>query len=75
VLLRSLFAVTFLSVIGCVYAQDNYELQVYGSDTVKKGNTMFELHSNYNLNGPSTPVNGVLPTRNALHETLEITHG
>ncbi len=36
---------------------------------------MVELHSNYNLNGPSRPDNRVLPTRNALHETLEITHG
>jgi hypothetical protein len=72
---RILFVIGILSVTGSVYAQDNYEIQVYGSDTVKKGNTMFELHSNYNLNGPAVPINRVLPTRDALHETLEITHG
>jgi hypothetical protein len=27
-------------------AQDNYEIQVYGSDTVEPGHTMVELHSN-----------------------------
>ena len=36
---------------------------------------MVELHSNYTFNGPTTVVNGVLPTNHALHETLEITHG
>jgi hypothetical protein len=56
-------------------AQDNYEIQVYGSDTVKAGSTMFELHSNYTFLGSKTKLDGVLPTQNALHETLEITHG
>ncbi len=36
---------------------------------------MVELHSNFNLNGPKTSSNGVLPTYRTLHETLEITHG
>jgi hypothetical protein len=56
-------------------AQDNYEIQVYGSETVKAGSTMFELHSNYTFKGTRTITDGVLPTQNALHETLEITHG
>jgi len=64
-----------LGVACLALGQDNYEIQVYGSDTVKKGTTMVELHSNYNLNGPSLTINRVLPTRNELHETLEITHG
>ena len=28
-------------------AQENYEIQVYPSETMPKGVTMFELHSNY----------------------------
>ena len=30
-----------------VQAQENYEIQVYPSETVPRGVTMFELHSNY----------------------------
>lgn len=56
-------------------AQDNYEIQVYGADTVEPGATMVELHSNYTLNGSTQMENGVLPTRHELHETVEITHG
>ena len=57
------------------HAQENYEIQVYGSETVKPGKTMVELHSNYTFNGSTTKQEGVLPTRHQLHETLEITHG
>jgi len=56
-------------------AQDNYEIQVYGSDTVPAGRTMVELHSNYTVDGEREVINGVLPSNHALHETLEITHG
>ncbi|MFS2187425.1 hypothetical protein ACCC92_12175 [Mucilaginibacter sp. Mucisp84] len=56
-------------------AQDNYEIQVYGSETVEKGKTMFELHSNYTLNGSKTVTSGELPTNHVVHETIEITHG
>ncbi len=56
-------------------AQDNYEIQVYGSETMPVGTTMFELHSNYALEGRREVEAGVLPTYHALHETLEITHG
>jgi hypothetical protein len=38
-------------------AQDNYEIQVYGSDTVAPKNTMLELHSNFTIDG-SEPVPG-----------------
>jgi hypothetical protein len=55
--------------------QDNYEIQVYGSQTMIKGNTMVELHSNYTFDGQKTIENGVLPTNNVFHETVEITHG
>ena len=56
-------------------AQDNYEIQVYGSETVKHRTTMVELHSNYIFGGTKLVENGVLPTHHILHETIEITHG
>jgi hypothetical protein len=56
-------------------AQDNYEIQVYGSQTVTKGSTMVELHSNYTFDGQKTTEGGVLPTNHVFHETIEITHG
>ena len=65
----------FAAVTATVHAQDNYEIQVYGSETMKKGHTMFELHSNYTIQGSEGFVNGMYPTKNAWHETLEITHG
>ena len=56
-------------------AQDNYEIQVYGSQTVQKKYTMVELHSNFTFDGSRKINNGVLPTNHILHETIEITHG
>ncbi len=59
-----------------VKAQDNYEIQVYGSETMDKGRTMVELHSNYTLSGSNAfGANGTLPTNHVEHETIEITHG
>jgi hypothetical protein len=58
-----------------VSAQDNYEIQVYGSETVDAGHTMVELHSNFTFNGSKTVIDGVLPTNHVEHETIEITHG
>jgi hypothetical protein len=70
----------FLLILGAVssaaaLAQGNYEIQVYGADTVPGGNTMFELHSNYTARGQQHLINGVAPTYHAEHETLEITQG
>ena len=62
-------------------AQDNYEIQVYGSETVAPKNTMLELHSNFTVDGskpvPGSPyaADGTYPTNHALHETIEITQG
>jgi hypothetical protein len=62
-------------------AQDNYEIQVYGSDTVAPKTTMLELHSNFTVEGtypaPGSQFTsqGVYPTNHAEHETLEITQG
>lgn len=56
-------------------AQDNYEIQVYGSDIVETGHTMVELHSNFTMGGTKTVQDGLYPTNHQLHETIEITHG
>lgn len=64
-----------LLVISQAAAQDNYEIQVYGVDTVAPGHTMVELHSNFAVEGSKTSVDGTLPTNHALHETVEITQG
>jgi len=71
----SLALATLLLLAGAAAAQDNYEVQVYGSDTVPSGATMVELHSNFTIQGRRATVDGVLPTDHAFHETLEITHG
>ena|SRR5256885_12451392 len=64
-------------VIGVVntFAQENYEIQVYGSETIPTNVTMVELHSNYTFGGSTLKVNGVLPTHHIFHETIEVTHG
>lgn len=75
---RPVCALLFISASlfpGLAHAQDNYEIQVYGSDLVDSGRTMIELHSNFTIDGSKTTVNGVYPTNHAEHETVEITHG
>jgi hypothetical protein len=67
--------VLFLFAFITVKAQNNYEIQVYGSETVDPGRTMLELHSNFTLDGSKTMQDGVLPTNHVFHETVEITHG
>jgi len=56
-------------------AQDNYEIQVYGSETIPRGVTMIELHNNFTAKGSKQTVDGTRPTNHAWHETIEITHG
>ncbi len=75
---RYLFAFAFVAVNLSpisTRAQDNYEIQVYGSELVDPGHTMAELHSNFTIDGSKTIVDGVYPTNHAEHETFEITHG
>lgn len=55
-------------------AQGNYEIQVYGSDTVAPRTTMVELHSNFTAKGHPAE-DGVAATNHAEHETVEITQG
>lgn len=56
-------------------AQGNYEIQIYGSETVPAKNTMVEVHSNFTPIGQKNVVDGVYPTNHQQHETLEITQG
>jgi len=58
-----------------LFAQENYEIQVYASPTMDKGSTIFELHSNFTFSGEKNISDGVVPTYHSLHETIEITHG
>ncbi len=57
------------------FSQNNYEIQVYSAPTMEKGNTIFELHSNFTFKGEKDVIGEVRPSYHALHETLEITHG
>jgi hypothetical protein len=71
-------ALAFASI--CLFAtlargQNNYEIQVYGSETVPRGVTMIELHNNFTAKGSKKTADGTLPTNHAWHETIEITHG
>lgn len=70
-----LMALAALCLARCARAQDNYEIQVYGSETVAPAHTMLELHSNYTIEGRKQIVDGEQPTNHALHETIEITQG
>jgi hypothetical protein len=65
----------FLACAPPAAAQDNYEIQVYGVETVEPGHTMLELHSNFTIEGLRQKINGLYPTNHAVHETIEITHG
>ena len=73
--MRNLFILVLICFSTQVFSQDNYEIQVQGSQTQDKNTTQFELHSNFTFNGEKNVVDGVRPTYHALHETLEITHG
>lgn len=70
-----------LMACGLAFAQDNYEIQVYGAETVKPGNTMVEVHSNFTIDGSKAlpgsryTADGTFPTNHAQHETLELTQG
>ena len=69
-LLPTVLGILALSLWSLVcQAQDNYEIQVYGSETIPPKTTMVELHSNYIFQGSKTTVDGVLPTQHELHET------
>lgn len=58
-----------------VHAQNNYEIQVYPSETIAPKVLLTELHSNFTVEGSTTTQYGMLPTQHQEHETLELTQG
>jgi hypothetical protein len=64
-----------MAFFSVAWAQENYEIQVYGSQTQQPSSTIFELHSNYTFQGETGVVHEVRPAFHSLHETVEITHG
>ncbi|HVW71237.1 MAG TPA: hypothetical protein VHB68_19820 [Steroidobacteraceae bacterium] len=68
-----LLALLALSTLA--HAQGNYEIQVYGAETVPENSLMVELHSNFTADGEKSTIDGVYPTNHQLHETLELTYG
>ena len=75
ILISTATSMILIMLPAVMYAQNNYEIQVYASPTQAPGSTIFELHSNYTFNGSTQIVNGVLPSNHSLHETVEITTG
>lgn len=43
-------------------AQDSFDIEVYGSETLQQGETAVELHSNFNAEAEDNPTPGVYPT-------------
>lgn len=80
-LTRALLLLSLVSTGSELRAQDNYEIQVYGSETVKPRTMMVELHSNFTVDGfrplPGSiyTAQGTYPTNHAQHETVELTQG
>jgi hypothetical protein len=56
-------------------AQTNYEIQVYGAETVAPDTLMVELHSNFTAEGEKYLIDGMYPTDHQEHETIELTEG
>jgi hypothetical protein len=61
--------------VAAAHAQNNYEIQVYGADTVPPRSTMVELHSNFTADGFKSYMGTVAPDNHVEHETVEITQG
>ena len=71
--LNALFALVFSPLLA--RAQANYEIQVYGAETVPPQTLMVELHSNFTVDGQKDTIDGVYPTNHQEHETVELTEG
>ncbi|MHB2009431.1 MAG: hypothetical protein ACYCOX_15480, partial [Acidobacteriaceae bacterium] len=75
-LLRSAMLLLFLlNFQRILRAQNNYEIQVYPSETIAPKTLLTELHSNYTVEGSTTTQYGMLPTQGQEHETIELTQG
>ncbi len=81
VLTKACFGLAVAALGTHALAQNNYEIQVYGADTVAPKSTMVELHSNFTVDGARAIMNSTLgagavyPTNHVEHETVEITTG
>src|SRR6202789_1140539 len=73
--INTVLAIAALLCVRPAVAQGNYEIQVYGADTVAPKTLMTELHSNFTPEGQKNYVDGVIPTNHQEHETLELTEG
>lgn len=74
-IVKYLLSFVFIAVSSSLFAQENYEIQVYSSPTQARHSSIFELHSNFTFDGERQIVNKVLPSYHAIHETIEITTG
>jgi hypothetical protein len=72
---KTILAALLLLAGTIAHAQGNYEIQVYGADTVAPKTLMVELHSNFTPEGQKNTISGVYPTNHQEHETLELTQG
>ncbi len=57
--MKFIFPALILLCAALVRAQGNYEIQVYGVETVAPRSTMVELHSNFTADGQRRPSSGV----------------
>jgi hypothetical protein len=70
-----------VAIVPFARAQDNFDIQVYRSETVASRTTHVELMSNLTADGTKYlsqtvyPVTQLYPTDDALHETLELRQG
>lgn len=53
-------------------AQDNYEIQVYPSETRAAETLLVGLHSNFTMEGSTTRESGMPPAKHRQHETVEL---
>ena len=69
--MRTLFvtALFLMFSLATLRAQDNYEIQVYGADTVEPGATMVEFHTNYTAEGSKTSGTSTMTAHATLSST------
>jgi hypothetical protein len=62
------FACLALLCAPTAHAQGNYEIQVYGAETVAPKNLMVELHSNFTPDGQKNYMYSKFPARRTTYE-------
>jgi hypothetical protein len=68
--MRAIFLLVVLTSCAA-FAQDAFEIAVYGSETAVPGQLGTEFHLNHVLRGRTAIVDGELPTNHVTHLTLE----